>query len=143
MKLPDINVLVYSQQPSSQHYRSARDWLEQSFNDGLGVAFTSVTLLGFLRITTLPGLGIANARRRALDQLDEWLAQPGCRTIDPGADHWHLLRGLLEQVGTAGNLTTDAHLAALALEHHLTLASFDGDFHRFPGLDFEYLNAPG
>jgi predicted nucleic acid-binding protein len=54
--------------------------------------------------------------------------------ISPGENHWALLRALLEEVGTGGNLTTDAHLAALAIERGAVLASCDGDFARYPRL---------
>jgi hypothetical protein len=54
--------------------------------------------------------------------------------LAPGDEHWRLLRGLLLASGTAGNLTTDAHLAALALEHGAELCSTDADFARFPGV---------
>jgi len=54
--------------------------------------------------------------------------------IAPGPDHWRLLRSLLDAAGTAGNLTSDAHLAALALEHDCTIYSADYDFLRFPGV---------
>ena len=71
-----------------------------------------------------------------------WLAQPYVTVIDPGPRHSGILCGLLESLGTAGNLTTDAHLAALAIEHLAALAiehqaelhSTDADFIRFPGL---------
>jgi predicted nucleic acid-binding protein len=42
--------------------------------------------------------------------------------------------GLLERLGTAGNLTADAHLAALAIEYQAELHSTDADFSRFSGL---------
>ena len=70
----------------------------------------------------------------ALDILDAWLAQPCATVIHPGDRHAALLRELLEPFGTAGNLTTDAHLAALAIEHGAELCSADADFSRFPGL---------
>jgi hypothetical protein len=63
-----------------------------------------------------------------------WLDQPGVQVISPGEEHARILFGLLEELGTAGNLTTDAHLAALALEYQAELASTDTDFARFPGL---------
>jgi uncharacterized protein len=40
-------------------------------------------------------------------------------------------------VSVAPNLGPDAHLAALAMQHGLTLCSSDGDFARFPGLQWE------
>ncbi len=54
--------------------------------------------------------------------------------VAPGPGHWAILKSLLRQAGTAGNLTTDAHIAALALEHGCTICSADNDFKRFPGV---------
>ena len=45
-------------------------------------------------------------------------------------------RSLLRAAGTAGNLTSDAHLAAITIEHAATLASADNDFRRFASLDY-------
>jgi predicted nucleic acid-binding protein len=56
--------------------------------------------------------------------------------VQPGPSHWSILRLLIQGAGTAGNLTMDAHLAALAIEHNATLCSADSDFRRFPGLRF-------
>jgi predicted nucleic acid-binding protein len=75
----------------------------------------------------------------AFDVVDRWLARPNAEIVHPTRRHAQLLRGLLEQAGAAGNLTTDAHLAALAIEHGATLATFDGDFQRFSELRVEYL----
>ena len=58
------------------------------------------------------------------------------QALEPGPQHWTLLRLLLEQAGTVGNLTNDAHLAALAIEHNCTLCSADNGFRRFTGLRF-------
>jgi predicted nucleic acid-binding protein len=55
----------------------------------------------------------------------------------PGGQHWELLKQNLRDAGTAGNLTTDAHLAALAMERGMTLQSTDVDFTRFPGLKWK------
>ena len=72
----------------------------------------------------------AEATRRARS----WLASPRVQTLLPGETHAEILFGLLERLGAAGNLTTDAHLAALAIEYQAELASTDADFARFPGL---------
>ncbi len=66
--------------------------------------------------------------------MDSWLAQPPVRLVGPGSAHWAILRNLLLHTGTAGNLTTDSHIAALALEHGYDIYSADNDFARFPGL---------
>ena len=71
---------------------------------------------------------------RSLGYVDEWLLQPFVRLIGPGEMHWPILRNLLTVSGAAGNLTSDAHLAALALEHGATVASGDSDFGRFAGV---------
>jgi uncharacterized protein len=66
--------------------------------------------------------------------IDAWMEQPSVDIIEPGPRHRTILRGLLLALGTGGNLTSDAHLAALALEHQAELCSVDNDFLRFPGL---------
>lgn len=71
-----------------------------------------------------------------MDLVEGWLQHPLVTVVHPGPNHWSILRQLLEQAGTAGNLTPDAHLAALAIEHNCTLYSADSDFGRFPGLRF-------
>ena len=75
----------------------------------------------------------------ALDLIDDWLDHPGSAVVGPGPEHQRLLREIIEATGTAGNLTSDAHLAAVAIGAGAVLASFDADFHRFKHLRFEYL----
>lgn len=73
-------------------------------------------------------------RHGAQRRVRSWLAHPRVTIIAPGEQHAVILFGLLERLGVAGNLTTDAHLAALAIEYQAELASTDADFARFPGL---------
>ena len=75
----------------------------------------------------------------ALGVVDDWLAAPHARLLEATSRHWPILRRLLAGAGVAGNLTNDAHLAALAIEHGATLVSFDRDFERFAGLRLELL----
>jgi len=70
----------------------------------------------------------------ATGQVEAWLAAPAAVTAQPTPRHAALLRGLLRDTGTAGNLTTDADLAALALEHGADIVSYDRDFGRYPGI---------
>jgi hypothetical protein len=109
--------------------------LERILADEEPVALSWMVLLGFLRITTsgrvLPQPLTA---RQALDVIDSWLAQPVVRMVQSGEEHWRVLKDLLLTSGTAGNLTTDAHLAALAIENGCTLCSTDTDFARFDRL---------
>lgn len=116
----------------------ARPWLEGRLRGTETVAFAWATLTSFLRISTRPGIFAAPlTTAAALDLVDSWLILPQVTVVHPTEAHAMTLRGLIEQVGTAGNLVPDAHLAALAIEHGATLESADHDFGRFPGLRWE------
>lgn len=137
MKLPDVNVLLYAMNVDAPEHRRAREWLERALSGSEAVAFAWVVLLGFVRISTRAPKPRSVAQ--AFDVVEEWLDRPNVEVVHPTRRRAPLLRGLIEQAGAAGNLTIDAHLAALAIEHGATLASFDGDLHRFAGLRLEYL----
>lgn len=141
MKLPDLNILLHAVNTSSSDHAPARDWLEKAFNSRAGVGLSWAALLGFIRLATRRGiLAKPMAVEDALAAVRDWLAAPGARVLHPTERHEPILSRLLIGAGTGGNLTTDAHLAALAIEHGATLASFDRDFERFAGLDFEALH---
>ncbi len=72
-----------------------------------------------------------------LVNVDEWFAQLVVSTLEPGAQHLVIMRRLLAEAGRGGNLTTDAHLAALCVDRGATLHSADGDVTRFRGLRCE------
>ena len=135
MKLADVNLLVYAYDQGSPQHPRARDWLRERLSGGETFAFAWVVLLAFVRLVTNPRVFTdPMSMGEALDLVDAWLAQPCATVLHPGDRHATLLRQLLEPFGTAGNLTTDAHLAALAIEHGAELCSADADFSRFPGL---------
>jgi toxin-antitoxin system PIN domain toxin len=135
MILVDVNLLLYAVNRDLPGHSTARTWLEQTLSGSERVGFPWIVIMAFLRITT-------NARvfekpltiESAIDYMDDWLNQPVVITVVPGRGHWKILRSLLARTGTGGNLTTDAHIAALALEHGGTVYSADNDFKRFPGL---------
>ena len=135
MKLPDVNLLLYAVDESSPRYDRAKPWLEDILSGTEQIAFPWSVLLGFVRISTNP-VAFAKAldAKEALDLVDSWLAQPVATIVNPSDRHADILRRLLEPVGAAGNLTTDAHLAAIAIEHGAELLSSDADFTRFEGL---------
>lgn len=74
----------------------------------------------------------------ATDYINKWISIPTVRLLSPGPGHWAILSQLLKTTGTAGNLTTDAHIASLAIEHGATVCSADNDLRRFVGVN--YLN---
>ena len=142
MKIPDVNVLIHVVDRGAAQHRRAVQWLADAFEQPSGVGFAWVVLLGFIRITTRPGIFSQPLPvQDALQAVDHWLGQPGAQIVQPGRRHAALLGRLLLTAGTGGNLTTDAHLAALALEHGATIGSFDSDFRRFAGLEVDWLGA--
>jgi toxin-antitoxin system PIN domain toxin len=135
VRIPDVNVLLYAADESSPHHERARVWVEEVLSGPEVVGFAWTVLLAFVRLSTRahvfshPLDGV-----EAFDIVEGWLAQPCAVVLHPTDRHLEVLRGLVEPLGTAGNITTDAHLAALAVEHGAEICSADSDFARFPGL---------
>jgi uncharacterized protein len=130
----DANVLVYAVSESSRRHAEARTWLDDALNGVETVGLAWVALLGFIRVSTSAALERPAPVERVLDQVEAWLGAPTSVVVEPTARHSAVLVGLLRDAGTAGNLTTDAHLAALAIEHGAEVVSYDRDFARFPGV---------
>lgn len=140
MRLPDTNVLIYTVNTPSPHHRVSCEWLERSLADARGVGMAWIVLIGFLRLTTHPRiLPSPLPIGTALAVVDDWLSHPNVRIVDPGVRHAGILGRILLSLGTAGNLTNDAHLAALAIEHNAEVATFDRDFNRFEGARYQIL----
>lgn len=135
MKVVDLNLLLYAVNRDSVQHARARAWVEAALAQDEAVGLPWVVLLGFLRLTTSARIF---SRPLAIDEalavVGGWLAQPSVVALAPGPEHWRVLRTLLAETGGAGNLTTDAHLAALAIERGAELCSTDADFARFPTL---------
>lgn len=139
MILVDANLLIYAINKDAPHHLKARRWLEKTLSGSESVCFTWGVLLAFLRITTRPGiLSRPLESEQALAYVDEWLAQPVAEVLTPGPGHWPVFRNLLATAGTLGNLTSDAHLAAIAIENGAIVCSADYDFRRFQGI--QHLN---
>ncbi len=135
MKLPDVNLFLYAYDARSARNAPAREWLEETLSGRETVALAWAVLVTFIRLSTHPAvMERPFDAGAAVELVESWLAQPCATTVGPTARHPAILRDLLEPLGTAGNLTSDAHLAALAIEHGATLCSCDNDFSRFAGL---------
>ena len=135
MKIVDINLLIYAINKDTPHHSKAKKWLEDSLSSDEPFGFAWIVILGFLRIVTngriMPTPLIPEV---AIDSVNDWLQQPPSLTIVPSHQHWSILKELLMPLGAAANLTSDAHLAALAIEHGARLYSTDNDFSRFQSL---------
>jgi uncharacterized protein len=135
MILIDANLLIYSVNEDAPLHLKARSWLERSLAGEETVALSWNVLLAFLRLTTRAGVfqkplpvDVAFAVVQA------WLGQPSVVILEPGPRHLRLLRDLIIPLGTGGNLSSDAHLAAIAIDHGAELCTTDSDFARFPQL---------
>ena len=135
MILPDVNVLVHAHNADSKVHGKARDWWSGALGGSEGIGLPSVTILGFIRVTSHPRVCAHPAPvDQVMAKVESWLDLPHVHILEPAERHFDVLQQLLIELGTAGNLTTDAHLAALAMERGYTLFSTDMDFHRFENL---------
>jgi len=131
----DANVLLYAVNEAEPHHEAARRWTEHALMGTEGIGFAWIVLLAFVRIATRAGLFPRPLKPEiALEFVDGWLGARPAIVVQPTARHASILRALIIQVGTAGNLVSDAHVAALALEHGARVCTFDRDFGRFPGV---------
>ena len=135
MKVPDLNLLIFAVDRRSPSHKATVSWWNGLLSGNETVAFSWTVLLGFVRLTTHSRVvQMPLTPSESLDYIDRWLAHPVTTLIEPTPRHASVLRDLLADVGTGGNLVSDAHLAALAIEHGAELCSADRDFGRFPGL---------
>ncbi len=135
MIIPDINLLIYAHDSASPFHSKARIWWEGCLNGNERVGLLTVVVLGFVRIATHPRIfRDPLSAAEAAGQVRRWMARPQVKWLEPGSGHIEDVLSLLESVGVAGNLVTDAQLAAAALQHNAVLHTTDADFTRFAGL---------
>lgn len=135
MILVDANLLVYAVNQDADHHHRARGWLEQALSGPVEIGFAWIVVLAFIRVTTRAGIMDRPLHyAQALSCADGWLERPNAEPVSPGERHWPIFRNLLRNTGSAGNLTSDVHLAALAIEYGAEIYSADYDFRRFIGV---------
>lgn len=133
MILVDANILLYAEDQLSPQHGVARAWWDAQLSGPSPVCLCWTVINAFIRIGS-------NARvfehplslAQAIKRVQSWLDQPCTRLIAPTDRHWAVLQQLLNDGQALGNLVTDAHLAALAVQHGCELMSTDADFARFP-----------
>jgi toxin-antitoxin system PIN domain toxin len=135
MIIPDLNLLVYAYNEDAPSHAASKAWWERSLSETRPVGIPWVILLGFVRLMSNRRVLVEPMpAAEAVAHCRAWLARPNARLLLPGPGHLDLLAQLLDAASAGADLTTDAHLAALAIEHQAELHSNDSDFARFPGL---------
>jgi toxin-antitoxin system PIN domain toxin len=135
MILVDANLLLYAEDSLSEHHQAARSWWDAQLSGAEPICLCWPVLTAFLRI----GTNVRLHRRpltlgEAIERVQSWFDQSCVRIIHPGEQHWAILQAMLRDGKAVGTLVSDAHLAALAVEHNCILKSTDEDFARFKGL---------
>ena len=135
MIVPDINLLVYAYNDGAPHHGTASRWWEGLVNGAERVGVPWIVSTGFVRLMTHPrAVAAPISPVDAIAHVRDWFQYAHVSPINPGAEHLTHVQRNLEAAGVGGNLVTDAHIAALAMEYQAEVHSNDSDFTRFPGL---------
>jgi toxin-antitoxin system PIN domain toxin len=136
--LVDANLLLYAANRSAPEHEAAKSWLDRHLSGVARVGLPWPSLLAFVRLASNPAILARPATPgQAWRQVDEWLSAKATWIPLPGEAHHEILGSLVKASFMTSRLIPDAHLAALAIEHGVTLCSSDGDFARFPGLKWQ------
>ena len=142
MIIPDLNMVVYAHNARAARHEAARRWWEGLLDGEETVGIPLAVSVGFIRLATSPVvLSPPMSSRRAVSLVQDWLRRPHFVQLDSGSNHFNHLAECLEAAGRAGKLVTDAHLAALALDHDAEIHTADRDFRLFPNV--RWLNPLG
>jgi uncharacterized protein len=143
MILPDTNLLVYAYNEDAPHHARAKAWWTALMNGADPVGIPWAVSCGFVRLMTHPAVLVTPIGPvPAVRHVRSWLERPQVEVLDPGPRHLEILERLVERIGVAASLTTDAHLAAIAIERQCELHSNDVDFARLDGLRWHNPLAP-
>ena len=135
MIVPDLNLLIYAYNEDAPAHTRAKAWWEGLLSGTKPVGVPWAVVLGFVRLmSSRRVLTQPMAAAEALGHCRSWLERPNARLLLPGPSHLDVLTDLLDGPAIGSELVTDAHLAALAIEHQAELHSNDSDFARFSGL---------
>lgn len=135
MILSDANILIYAYNSEAVFHDECKKWFSEQLSKPEPFAFSWQTITAFLRITTFPKMfPDAFTQTEVHGFVNSWLSHPNVRILTPTQNHWSIFERLLIETKIVGPKTMDAHLAALAIEHGVTLATTDRDFGAFKGL---------
>jgi hypothetical protein len=135
MIVPDVNLLLYANNPGAREYPEARKWIEATLTGYEPVGFCWPVLCGFLRVSTSArALPDPLEMNEAIDLVEDWITRSHVAIIAPTENHWAVLQRLLTDAKVRGPATTDAEIASYAVEHGGVLHTADRGFARFAGL---------
>lgn len=144
MITPDANLLLYAYNRQDPNHSQALGWWTELVQGDEPVGLPWLVAVGFVRLATGPVvLEKPLTPDLAIEAIEEWLAKPQIELLTPGPDHLRIWGNLIRETGAEGNLVSDAHIAALAIEHDAVVHTNDRDLSRFPGLRWQNpLQAP-
>lgn len=136
MIIPDINLLVYAYNADAPFHHEAKRWWENLLNNRFApVGLPWAVSLGFIRVMTSPKILLSPLYpQEAIHYVQSWILRSNVEVLVAGERHLPILLDLTKEIGTAGPMTTDLHIAALAIEYQAIVHSIDTDFSRFSGL---------
>ncbi len=135
MIIPDANLILYAHNEADPEHVAARAWWKGLLEGDEDVGIPVVVVLAFLRLTTsMRVLTRPLSVEESAKRVEAWFKARPVRLLPPGQQHVETLLATLRAVGVAGSLTTDAHIATLAIEYHAEVHTSDLDFGRFPGI---------
>ncbi len=135
MIVPDINMLIYAHKPDAPEHDVAQRWWQDLVHGTESVGIPWAVATGFVRVISIPGvLSPPVSPANAADSVAGWFRHDHITPINPGDGHMRIFQENLAVAGSGTKLVTDAHIAALTIEHDAELHTNDSDFARFPGL---------
>ncbi len=138
MILPDVNVLVYALRTDAPQHAVSYSWLDSVLSGDAAFGISPLALAAVVRVVTNPRTyPVPSGADEVFGFCDYLLDQPHCQVVEPRDRHWRIFRRLCIETGTRGPRVTDAWYAALAIEWGCEWISFDRDYGRFPGLNWQ------
>ncbi len=139
MLLFDVYVLVYAHRKDGPDFSLYQSWFQEALEGEESFGMADAVLSGFVRVVTNPRIfSQPTPIEVALAFGGAIRSRPNCVPISAGPRHWSIFSELCRAVNARGNLVTDAHLAALAIESDCDWMSTDSDFAKFPGLRWRH-----
>lgn len=135
MIIPDANLLIYTRNSEVAKHEAAAAWWESCLNGEERIGLSWAVATTYVRVCSMARLFASPIPvGRLLDEVEEWLEQPAVRVIEPTENHLQAMRSIAEPLGLGGDIMSDVHLAALALEYGAVVHTADNDFARFNGV---------